>query len=189
MLLQVEVVVVDVSTSPWTVFLVLEFMFLLDARLNVEELPDHEESCYALHLDLLHKISYLVAPILIALFNTNCKPQYSVTNPNCKLNIICHSLLTFGGITNLQCCNYCHLPGDLSSKFQSSMTIFHHKLLAREGRVLANGWAHPSSIIHDNICSVIHKKCHPKSYHSDIKCHMTLNITFSVAISCSSQAS
>ena len=37
-----------------------------------------------------------------------------------------------------------------------------------------------SSIIHDNICSVIHKKCHPKSCHSDIKHHMTLNIIFSV---------
>jgi hypothetical protein len=28
---------------------------------------------------------------------------------------------------------------DFSSKFQSSMTIFHHKLLKREDRVLANG--------------------------------------------------
>ena len=34
---------------------------------------------------------------------------------------------------------------------------------------------HPS-----NICSLIHKKCHPKSYHSDIKYHMTLNNIFSV---------
>jgi hypothetical protein len=39
-----------------------------------------------------------------------------------------------------------------------------------------------SFIIHDNIHSLIHKKCHPKSHHSDIKYHMTLNITFSVAI-------
>ena len=37
-----------------------------------------------------------------------------------------------------------------------------------------------SSIIHDNTCSLIHEKCHLKSYHSDIKYHMTLNITFSV---------
>ena len=37
-----------------------------------------------------------------------------------------------------------------------------------------------SPIIHDNICSFIHKKCHPKSYHSDIKSLMTLNIKFSV---------
>ena len=32
-----------------------------------------------------------------------------------------------------------------------------------------------SSIIHDSICKLIHKKCHMKSYHSDIKYHMTLN--------------
>ena len=37
-----------------------------------------------------------------------------------------------------------------------------------------------SSIIHDNIYSLIHKKCHPDSYHSDIIYHMTLNIIFSV---------
>ena len=32
-----------------------------------------------------------------------------------------------------------------------------------------------SSFIHENICSLIHKRCHLKSYHSDIKWHMTLN--------------
>ena len=38
--------------------------------------------------------------------------------------------------------------------------------------------------MHDNICSLIQKKCHPKSYHSDIKHHVTLNIIiFSVASS------
>ena len=36
------------------------------------------------------------------------------------------------------------------------------------------------SLIHDNICSLIRKKCHPKSYHGDIKYHMTLNIIFTV---------
>ena len=39
-----------------------------------------------------------------------------------------------------------------------------------------------SSIIHDNICSLGRKKCHPKSYHSDIEYHMTLNVIFSVAL-------
>ena len=38
-----------------------------------------------------------------------------------------------------------------------------------------------SSIIHDNICSVIHKKCHSKNYHSDVKYHTTLNGISSVA--------
>ena len=32
-----------------------------------------------------------------------------------------------------------------------------------------------SSIIYYNICSLIHRKCHPKSYHSDSKYLMTLN--------------
>ena len=37
-----------------------------------------------------------------------------------------------------------------------------------------------SSIIHDSICKLIHKKCHLKSYYSDIKYHTTLKIIFSV---------
>ena len=57
----------------------------------------------------------------------------------------CHSLQRFWGMIDLQCCNYCHLPSDnVSSRFQSSMTIFQHKLLIREGRVLSNGWTYPS---------------------------------------------
>ena len=38
------------------------------------------------------------------------------------------------------------------------------------------------SIIQTIFCSLIHKKCHMKSYHSDIKCHMTLIIKFGVAV-------
>ena len=37
-----------------------------------------------------------------------------------------------------------------------------------------------SSSIHDKFCPPIHKKCHPKSYCCDIKCHMTLNVLLSV---------
>jgi hypothetical protein len=43
------------------------------------------------------------------------------------------------GIIDLQWCNYYHLPSDLSSKIQSLVTICHHKLLTREGRISANG--------------------------------------------------
>ena len=83
-----------------------------------------------------------------------------------------------GGVIDLQCCNYCHLWSDFSSKFKSSMTILHHKLLTKKvGFWPINELIHH----HDNICSLIHKKCHPKSYHNDIKWHMTLNIIFSVA--------
>ena len=39
-----------------------------------------------------------------------------------------------------------------------------------------------SSIIHDTICKLIHKKCHPKSYHSDIKYHMTLLLLFNLKV-------
>ena len=78
-----------------------------------------------------------------------------------------------GGIIDLQRCNDHHLQSDFPSKFQSSMTIFITKLLTREGRYFGQ-WMN-SSIIHDNIRSFIHKNCHPESYHSDIKYHMTLN--------------
>ena len=47
-------------------------------------------------------------------------------------------------IIDLQCRNYCHLQSDFSSKFKSSIRIFHHKLLTRGGRVLANAWTHLS---------------------------------------------
>jgi hypothetical protein len=49
-----------------------------------------------------------------------------------------------GGDYRLTYCNYCHLQSDFSSKFQPSMTIFHHNLLKSEGMVLANGRTHPS---------------------------------------------
>ena len=38
-----------------------------------------------------------------------------------------------------------------------------------------------SSIIQDNICSLVNKKCHPKSYCNDTKYYMALTIIFSVA--------
>jgi hypothetical protein len=58
------------------------------------------------------------------------------------------------------------------------MTIFHYKFVDKRRYGLGK-WMN-SSIIHDNNCSLIHKKCHPKSYHSDLKYHMTINIIFSV---------
>ena len=118
---------------------------------------------------------------MIILLNNGCKvveqchQHYMLTEQYLSFCII-----FLGGITNLQCCKYCHLPGDFSSHFQSSMTIFHHNLLARGCRGFGQ-WTN-SSIIHGNVCSLIHKKCHPKSCHSDIKYHMTLNIVFSASV-------
>ena len=37
-----------------------------------------------------------------------------------------------------------------------------------------------SSIINDNVCSLICKKCHPGNYHSDVKYHATLKTIVSV---------
>ena len=58
------------------------------------------------------------------------------------------------------------------------MIIFHHKLLTIEGPCRVVDQRSNSSIIHVNIC--IRKKYHPKSYLSDIKYHMILNIIFNV---------
>ena len=73
---------------------------------------------------------------------------------------------------------YCHLPSDFSSKIQSSITIFHHKLLTTKGRGY-DQWM-KLSIIHDSICILLLKKCRLKNYHNDIKYHTTLNIMFSI---------
>ena len=84
----------------------------------------------------------------------------------------------FWKFTNLQCCNYCHLPSDFHPSFIHPWQIFHHKLLTREGRVWANGWNYPSSMT--IFVKLVQKKFHPKSDHKDIKYHMTLNIIFNV---------
>ena len=49
--------------------------------------------------------------------------------------------------------------------------------LTREGRVLANGCTHLSSMT--IFVHFIYKKCHSKNYHSDTKYYMTPNIIFS----------
>ena len=67
-----------------------------------------------------------------------------------------------------------------SSKFQSSMSIFSSQVVDK-GRWGFGQWT-KSSITHDNICSLVHKKRHPKSCYSDIKYHMSLNITFNVVV-------
>ena len=78
---------------------------------------------------------------------------------------------------DLQCCNYCHLPGEFSSNFQSSMTIFHHKLLTKVDTILINGWTHPLSM---TILARLFMRSVLNSYHHDIKDHMTRKIMFSV---------
>ena len=112
---------------------------------------------------------------LCSILIVNCGIVLPTLNANPTLFVIPCKYFFLGGIIDVQCCNYGHSLSESSSKFQSSMTIFHYKLLTREGGVLANGWAliqHPWRYI----CPLIRKKCHPKSYHSDIKYYVTLNI-------------
>ena len=52
------------------------------------------------------------------------------------------------------------------------MTILHHKLLKRWGEVFGQ-WMN-SFLIHGNICALIHKNYHPKSYHNDMKYHFSV---------------
>ena len=92
-------------------------------------------------------------------------PLQTITPPynhvNCRSHAPCywtHFHINEG--SSLQCCNYCHSPSVFSSTFQSPTTLFHHNLVTREGRVLANGWTHPSSMmvfVHLFIRTVIRK--------------------------------
>jgi hypothetical protein len=55
----------------------------------------------------------------------------------------------FFGIIDLRYCNYCHLSSDCSSKFQSSMTWLHYKIVRRHNISnfnYSNNWLgfHPS---------------------------------------------
>ena len=96
-------------------------------------------------------------------------------SPTLNVNLTLFAIsCKFLGIIDLQSCKKLSVPSGFSSKVQSSMTTFHHKLLTIEGRVLANGWTHPSSMT--IFVPLIHKKCHPKKYHSDIKYHTALTI-------------
>ena len=71
-----------------------------------------------------------------------------------------------------------HLLGDFSSKMQSSMAIFHHINVRKHNiagfvSIIDMDFIQ-FSIIRDSTCKLIHKKCHSKSYHNDIKYSLTL---------------
>ena len=83
-------------------------------------------------------------------------------------------LVKFGGVLDLQCCKYFSLTKWIF--IQISINISSN-FLTREGRVLANGCTHLSSMT--IFVHFIYKKCHSKNYHSDTKYYMTLNIIFS----------
>ena len=91
-------------------------------------------------------------------------------------------VIFFGGegVIDLQCCNFSYLPNDFSTNFQSCMTIFHHKLLTKDGRLWTNGWTRPSSMT--IFVHLFLKSVNQKVTNSDIKYHVTLNLISSVAI-------
>ena len=96
-------------------------------------------------------------PIQIVLLNIDCKPQCSVTNTNAKpTSFVIHyknklkmkrlnsrKLGRGGGFTILPLLS---LKYWFSIQIQLALTIFHHKFMTREHRILANGWTHPSSM-------------------------------------------
>ena len=64
---------------------------------------------------------------------------------------------------------------------QISIILYNISLqFANKRRYNSGQWTN-SFIIDDMICRVTHKRCHPKSYQSDLKHHMTQNIILSVA--------
>lgn len=99
---------------------------------------------------------------------------FCVTNANG----VCSNTNRRLGIIDLQCCEFCRLLHIFSSKFQSSVTMFHHVRMQiipndcfSNGRLdeLEESWD-------DMVCKIVHRKCHWKCYRSDTKCHMTPNI-------------
>ena len=81
----------------------------------------------------------------------------SVTNTKWKPNIICHSLWMNLGTIDLQCYKNCHLLRKLSTKIQSSMTIFHYRNVRMHNTpncvAIIGIWMNIT-------CKLIHKKCH-----------------------------
>ena len=68
----------------------------------------------------LHYIWYLVSAIGIV--------NPGVVSPTLNVNLTVFEKKNMG-IMSSQCCKYCHFLSDFSSKFQSSITIFHHKFV------------------------------------------------------------
>jgi hypothetical protein len=128
--------------------------------------------CHLKHIDALATlIWYLVSPTLIV--------NHGVVSPTLKVNLtfLVIPCIFLGG---LYICNLainvtyqviCHPISN--HPWQYFITS------CWQENVGFGQWTN-SVAIHDNIYSLIHKKCHIKSSHSDIKYHMTLNIIFSI---------
>jgi len=86
------------SNSPWKIQaafpfsgnFVAEFQFHSNNSKRTHNFTFKEGFDISVCVEMLHKIWYLVSPILIV--DTNHQPQCSVTNTKCSPNIVCHSL-------------------------------------------------------------------------------------------------
>ena len=81
---------------------------------------------------------------------------------------------------DLHSCNYL----SLTERFFIQISIIYDNISSQviDKRKQGFGQWINSSIIHDNICKLVHEKCHLRSCHGDIKYHMTLNMIFSVLL-------
>jgi len=120
-----------------------------------------------------------MSPTLFILLNTNCKPWYNVATLNVNPKLFVIPCKFFGRILIYSVAITVTYQVLFHPKFQSFMSISHHKLLTR---VLANAWTHPSSMtifVHLFNRSVIQKVT-----TVTLNAICTLNIMFSVWFSC-----
>ena len=121
--------------------------------------------------------------MIISVTNSICFAQYQLSptlNANPTLFVIpCKFFWGAGGlgIIDLQLLQLL----SLMKWFYVQIWIIHDNISSKVVDKRREGFGQwmNLSIIHDNICSFIHKKCHPKSYHSDIKYHIILSIIVS----------
>ena len=102
------------------------------------------------HTTALNVIFSVTISMCCSVLFVNCKtvtPTITVTQRYLPFFVI------LSGVYKCKVRNYYQLPIGFSSKVQSSMTTFHHKLLTRKCIFLSQ-WMN-ASIIHDNICSLL----------------------------------
>ena len=81
-------------------------------------------------------------------------------------------------------CNSYHAISEISS----TLSTIHDNISSQVAEMRRQGYGQwiNSSIIHDN-SSLLHEKCHPESFHGDIKYHMIPNIISSRVVVSGSQ--
>jgi hypothetical protein len=107
------------------------------------------------------------------LLDTNCKPQYCITTTKMLTQQWLSFLVSLWGIKDYSVAITITCQVDFIQ-----ISIIHDNIsqqVADKRRKGSGQWMN-SSIIHDNICSLIHRNCHPYCFHIDIKYHMALHV-------------